>query len=226
MRPSTRAFGALVAVAFFSQQAEAREVTVPANVGIGPAVHLLSGPLQDRQLLHYGLKLRLFAVIDQATIQANKDRVPARYRGLLSKQTELRISPLWYVPDTLFLSPKTNGDTQMWGVSWTPLGLGLTLTNAPVRISVNAALRLTYAYIGSESLGDTHFLRPGIDLGIDVEFPISDSFLVSLGWTSQLHIPQRIGAGVFETGPLDESLWHIGQAYLLLHFRFPYTTNF
>jgi len=203
--------------------ARAGEVTVPVDVGVGPAFHFVTGPIQDAQLVHYGLKLSVAAIIDKATLEANKGRIPKNYRGMVSKLAEVRFSPSIFIPDTLFISPKID-DTQMWGISWTPIGLGLTLANVP-RVRLGADLRLTYAFIGSDRLGDTHFLRPGIDLNLDVEIPITDSFLVSLGWTSQFYVPQTVGGGILDTGPFEDTVWHIGQAYLLLHFRFPYTTN-
>ena len=46
------------------------------------------------------------------------------------------------------------------------------------------------------------------------------TFLVSLGWASQLYVPQRLGS--FGFGPLDQSVFHVGQAFLKLHLRFPY----
>lgn len=213
----------LTAVLLAAPAARGGEVTVPVDVGVGPAFHFITGPVQDDQLVHYGLKLSVAAIIDQATLQANQGRVPERYRSMVSRLAEVRFSPSIFIPDTLFISPKVN-HTQMWGVSWTPFGLGLTLARVP-RIRLGADLRLTYAFIGSDTLGDTHFLRPGIDLNLDVEIPVTDNFLVSLGWTSQLYIPQRVGGGVLDTGPFEETIWHIGQAYLMLHFRFPYTTQ-
>ncbi|TNF32645.1 MAG: hypothetical protein EP329_09515 [Deltaproteobacteria bacterium] len=183
----------------------------------------MTGPIQDAQLVHYGLKVSVAAVLDKATLEANKGRVPAKYRGMVSKLSEVRFSPSIFIPDTLFISPKVD-DTQMWGISWTPFGLGLTLAEVP-RVRLGADLRLTYAFIGSDRLGDTHFLRPGIDLNLDVEIPVTETFLVSVGWTSQVYIPQKVGGGVLETGPFEDTIWHIGQAYLMLHFRFPYTTH-
>jgi len=214
---------ALVVLAL-SAPARAAEVTVPVDVGVGPAVHLLTGPLQDEQLLHYGLKLSVAAILDNATLRANQNRIPAKYRDMVLKMEEVRMSPSIFIPDTLFLSPKID-HAQMWGVSWAPIKLGFALARRPVRFWVGAALRLTYAYIDSDTLGTTHFLRPGVDLTADLEIPFTDTFLVSLGWTSQFYIPQRVGGPILETGALDESLWHLGQGYVMLHFRFPYTAN-
>ncbi len=218
---------AIAAALLLTANAHAERITVPVDIGIAPAVHLITGPVQDDQILHYGLKLSLAAVIDKKTIQANKHRVPARYRSRLKNVTELRFSPAWYLPDTLFISPRTN-NTGLYGVAFRPIGIGLSPVARPVRINASAGLLLTYLFIHSDTLlpdGPMHFIRPGIDLKLDIELPLSRSFLLSVGWASQFYIPQEIGKPVFEVESVSNSIWHIGQAYLMFHFRFPYTVS-
>lgn len=219
------AAAALLMTAPPSGPAHAAKVDVPIQVGIAPAVHWLTGPVANDQILMGGLKLYVAAVIDQDLIRRNINRVPKKYQAQAAKMTEVRYSPLWYLPDTLFLSPKVER-TQMWGIAFRPIAIGLTLTQRP-RLSAAAGLLITYAYVGSDdpALGETHFLRPGIDIKLDFEIPITKRFLISLGWASQFYIPQKVNAGVFDLGGIDESIWHIGQGYLMLHFRFDYPYN-
>jgi hypothetical protein len=103
--------------------------------------------------------------------------------------------------------------------------LGLALSDAP-RLDVSAGLLLSYAYITSTTLpSPTHFLRPGLELKAELEFPIQQDFRISIGWASSLYPPQEVGGDVFKMGDPDVSIWHIGQAFVLLHFRFPYETE-
>lgn len=204
------------------------KLTVPVDVGVGPAFHMVTGPIGDDQLFHYGLKLEVRAIIDNATIRKHKNKIPKKYRKTALKIRELRVSPSIFIPDTLFISPKVD-NVGMYGVVFRPLSLGLPLLHKPVRLHLGLGPLLTYAYIDDdrpEARGDTHFLRIGADLRADLEIPFSKSFLISIGWASQFYIPQELGAGVFDVGDLDNSIWHIGQAYVMLHFRFPYTTSF
>lgn len=210
-----------------------KSVTVPVDIGIGPAVHLVSGPLYQDQPMHWGLVLSIQAVLDKPTLKKVKKQIPKQYRKQILSMDELRISPSIFIPDTLYLSPKTD-DTGMYGISWTPLNLGIPLVKEPFRWSLGASLRLSYAYIHSDGIQgvlggeafDMHFLRPGLDLGSELELPFSDSFLVSGGWRSQCHLPQTLGGGIGEVGALNESVWHIGQAFVMLHFRVPYEYRF
>jgi hypothetical protein len=104
------------------------------------------------------------------------------------------------------------------------LGFGLTLSHKPARFAIRADVLLTYAYLSSDTLPTTHLLRPGASLGLDMELPLSKNFLISLGWESALYVPQ--GLGSLNLVPWQEAaLFHLGQAYLKLHFRFPYTTQ-
>ncbi len=205
-----------------------QEVSIPIDIGIGPAVHMITGPIQDDQQLHSGLKLNLYAVISKKIIKANKHRIPKKYRGLASKLDEVRLRPfpLILLPDTLYLSPKRER-TQMWGASWKLIGVGLPLIRKPVRLAIGVDLKLDYAWIDSdlEALGTTNFFRPGLAPGAELEIPFGQSFLISVGWMSTFYPPQEVGGDVFAWGELDQSIWHIGQAYLKLHFRIPYTTR-
>lgn len=200
------------------------EITVPVNVGVGPALFTLTGPVADDQFWHYGLRLDVFAALSPELIRENLHRVPRQYRSMAKGiKTEVRYSPLWFLPESLIISPSDT--TDIYGVNFKPIDLGITLNESP-RLSVSAGLLLSYAYISSETLeSPTHFLRPGLGLSAELEFPIADAFRVSVGWQSSLYPPQTVGGPVFEWGDLDDSIWHIGQAFLLLHFRFPYTTS-
>lgn len=214
--------------------ARAEAITVPADVGIGPAGYLISGRVADDQPLHYGLKFSVQAIIDQATIQANKNRIPPRYRNQAAHVSEIRISPSILIPDAFFISPK-NQHTGIYGITWRPISLGLTLIQTgALRFTLSTGLLLTYAFLHSDlpELPDTHFLRPGLDIGGEIELAFSRSFLISFGWFSGFYIPQ--GFGTFGMGPfgdkqtsstLSETMWHFGQGFIKLHFRFPYSAN-
>ncbi|RKH53927.1 hypothetical protein [Corallococcus aberystwythensis] len=201
----------------------AQKVTVPVDVGVGPAVFVFSGPIADDQFLHTGLKLSVDAVLDKEWLRKNQRAIPARYRKQAKQMDEIRISPSIFIPDSFIISPKYR-DTGMYGVTFKPLGLGVPLSSSPVRFKLGVGLVLTYAYIFSDTLPDTHFLRPGASLGADLEFQLAKSFLVSVGWESTFYVPQELG-GLGLPDSLGDGIFHVGQAYLQLHFRFPYTTT-
>jgi hypothetical protein len=204
-----------------------RRVTAPVDVGIGPAAFLFFGPVFEDQPIHTGLKISVEAVLDQEWLRKNQRLIPRKYRDQVLKSEELRFSPLilTLIPDSLIISPKYR-NTGMYGATWRPFGVGMPLSSSPVRFSLDAGLILTYAYLYSdlETLPATHFLRPGLQLGADLEFQLSKRFLISVGWDSALYVPQRLGT-LGELQPLRESIFHVGQAYVQLHFRFPYTTT-
>jgi hypothetical protein len=204
----------------------AEKIRVPVDVGVGPAFHMVTGPVQDDQTIHYGLKLSLYAVIDRATLEKQKKRIGKYWKYVKSAQ-EIRYRPTMFLPDTLYLSPKTER-TAMYGASWRPVGLEMPLLRSPIRVAIGAGLLLTYAYIQSDTLmkDAMHFIRPGLDLKAEIELPVTKTVLLSFGWASQLYPPQEIGGEIFAWGELDQSVWHIGQAYAMLHVRFPYTTSF
>ncbi len=201
-------------------------VEIPIDIGIGPAIHMVTGPVQDEQTYHTGLKLSLAAVIDQALIKSQSHRIPAKYRKMASKVDEVRFrpGPVMLVPDTIYISPAQDG-TSMYGANWRLIGVGIPLIKVP-RFSISTGLNLSYAYLGgSDAIEKTHFLRPGLDLSAGLEIPLSKSVLISVGWSSFFYPPQEVGGDIMALGEMDQSIWHMGQGYLKLHFRIPYTVH-
>lgn len=209
---------------WLSGSANAGKVTIPVDIGLGPAAHLITGPVQEDQTLHTGLAMSVQAIIDKKTIKKNAKRIPRQYRKAAKQMDEVRFSPSIFIPDTLFISPKVE-NTGIMGISWAPVGVGVPLIKRGVRVSAGAELRLTYAYLYSDTLSNTHFLRPGLAPRLVAEIPITKHFLVSTGWNSQLYIPQAVGGPITEMGELEDSIWHIGQAFFKFHYRFPYTVQ-
>lgn len=199
-----------------------RRVTVPLDVGVGPAAYFISGPVYRDQPLHTGVKISLEAVLDRPWLRRNQAVIPRGYRKRALQVDELRISPSLFIPDALIISPKVR-NTGLYGATWRPLGLGLPLLTGRFTLKLQAGLLLTYAFLTSDTLPDTHFLRPGVDLGARLEVELTRSFLVSAGWSSGLYLPQELGG--FGVGKLEQSMFHLGQANLQLHLRFPYTTR-
>ncbi|MBX2801233.1 MAG: hypothetical protein KTR31_26385 [Myxococcales bacterium] len=200
-----------------------KPVTVPIDIGVGPALHHISGPVAQDRTWHTGIAFSAQAILDKKALRRLKHRIPRQYRRQVLQMDELRISHM-LIPRTLWISPATSGATTgMYGIGWRPVSLGLPLSREPVRIAASMGLVLTYAYLHSTTIpSPTHFLRPGIDPGLEIEVPLSKTVLFSLGWRSQLYIPQPVGGSVLEVAPLQESIWHIGQGFFKLHLRFPY----
>lgn len=229
--------GALFALLLWPGPVEARnKITVPANVGVGPAGVMAFGPVFRDQPMHLGLKIWIGAVIDQETIQKNMHRIPAGYRRRAARIEELRYGAHILIPDSLIISPKL-ANTGILGVTWRPISLGIPLHRQDgFQARLSAGAILTYAFIWSDVLEPrfTNFLRPGIDLKAEAEVRLHPSLYVSFGWTSQFHVPQQLGPNPFVVeqafidgipGTLSGAIWHIGQPFLMFHYRFPYDVN-
>jgi hypothetical protein len=223
---------ALTIAVFAAGAARAAEVTVPADVGVGPAFYVITGEVARDQPIHFGLKLSVQAIIDQATLRQHQDRIPARYRQQALQLKEVRYSPSILIPDALIISPAVQ-HTGIYGVTWRPISVGVPLVDTgSTCLRLAAGLLVTYAYLQSDlpAIPTTHFIRPGVDVGADLEIMFTSSFGVSLGWASGFYVPQVLGGfGLAAEGKSPsigpDTLWHFGQAYLKLHVRFPYTAT-
>jgi hypothetical protein len=215
-----------------------RRITVPVELSVGPAAFAFGnlftngkafgGALYEDQPVHYGLRINIAAIIDYEFVRKHPRLVPRKYRRMFKPGSEVRITPgiLALIPRDIIISPKLNR-TGVYGATWELLGVGVDLFESSTsNLSVDAGLLATYAYIDSDLYDSaTHFLRPGVSLGLSAGTMLSDSFGLSAGWNSNLYIPQKLGGGVFEMGEGADSLWHIGEAFVMLRFRFPYTTT-
>lgn len=208
--------------------------TVPVQIGLGPSAYFITGPIQSDQAPHYGLRIYAKAIIEGENLKRAAKRAPKKYRKYVSGLDEVRVGHL-LVPDAIIISPKVNR-TSIYGATWRPIALGFPLIDSGVKLDLDAGLMLTYAYFNTSGnastepkplpAGTTHFLRPGIDLRLELEVPLGDTFLFSTGWSSGLYIPQRIGGGIGTLGPTNESIWHLGQAYAVFNVRIPFETSF
>jgi hypothetical protein len=207
--------------------AHAKEVTVPIDVGIGPAAMIWTGPIAQDQPVHWGLSISANAVLDQKFLRKNRKMIPKQYRRQVTQMDEIRIGYL-LIPDTLIISPKVN-NTGMYGINWSPVSMGIPLVNKPFDLKLTADLMLTYAFIYSDNddVGTTHFLRPGLGLGVNLELPLGGRFFLSMGWRSAFYVPQAVNSSLQDLGPITEgdltqSIWHVGQGAAQVHYRFPY----
>jgi hypothetical protein len=226
------------AISVTPDAAHARETEVPINVGFGPALLFFgnpsiedpafSGPITEDQPFHYALRLRLAARIDHDWVKENPRAVPKEYRSRFTEDTVVYIRPaaMILIPRDIIVSPPVHGSTQIYGGTWEPVGVGIPMVADNIRLSLGASLVFTYAYINSDAFASpTHFLRPGAALGAELRVNFTDNFAMSLGWDSNMYLPQKVGGGVF-SGPDDAySLWHIGEAFLQFHVIFPYMTE-
>ncbi len=221
-------------------------VEIPVNIGVGPFAFYVPEHLEeDDPKPFYGLKLHIKAIIDKKLIERNKGKIPDQYRKAVEKVDEIRVGYL-LIPETIMLGTRTkDSGPEFFGATWRPIGLGVPVKMGPATLSLDTGLLITYAFINTGSYKipnqsnedieknprteityrdqTTHFLRPGMDLKLDLEVKFSDSFLTSLGWSSAYYIPQKIGGGIGSIGAdqLEKSLWRIHQAYLMVHYRIP-----
>lgn len=205
-------------------------VTVPVDVGIGPTFNLISGPVFRDQPVHFGGRLNMYAVIDRKFLRENWACIPPQYRSYARGVSEARIKPIFLnlIPRELIVSPRIPdlNNTGIYGIGWNLFSLGLAPISDPFRVSLTFGLPVKYMFIHSTEFDSpTHFARPGLEAMFDIEIPFTQRFLFSFGWASQVFIPQRVGGSIIEFGPLNQSVWHVGQAYFKLHFRVPYETS-
>jgi hypothetical protein len=71
-----------------------------------------------------------------------------------------------------------------------------------------------------------HFLRPGLGAYAYFLFNLGERSALSFGWRSHGYLPQQWGGGITDwSDQWNENLMHIGQAFVMFHYRIPFTTR-
>ena len=216
---------------------------IPVQIGVGPVGFMFGAPTYpdlgfgglvfDDQPLHTGLRIDLTAVVDADLVRQHPGLVPREYESRVIQAGEVRYAPgiTSLIPSNLYFSPPI-GDAMAFGSTWSLMGLGLAITPSPARLSLGASVIGTLMYLNTPATAATHYIfaRPGAEINIDFELLVTQKFLISLGWASQVYVPQSIdgtGLSMLGLGGFDErSIWHIGQFYIQGHFRVPYTHSY
>jgi len=203
-------------------------VDVPVEMGLGPAAFTFAGPMYGDQPLHTGLRLHFKAVLDEGLVEAHENAMPSVLAERIRSRGEIRVG-YWAIPESIFLSPERL-QTSVWGATWR-MGSFEWSWGRTVKLRFGAGFLFTYARIVSEQLrSPTHFARPGTDAKLELELALGDHLRLTLGGSSQLYLPQQLGASPFGSvlssfHHLRRSIWHIANAYLVLGGRFPVSVN-
>jgi hypothetical protein len=216
--------------------APAGPVEVPVEVAVGPVALVPNPPALLDQPVHAGLMLDVAAVIDRDLIRKYRNRAPAWARGAAGSVNEVKLAPgpLAFIPETLIVSPAVFS-TGMYGAIWRPFGLSMPLVDTPAfGLDAGAALSAVALFAHSSTLGVpagttgqsfTFVLRPGVQLHVTAELPLSETLRLRAGWASDFFIPQPWGRPPWELFPLEDSLWHLGGPFLVVAYRFPYRVD-
>ena len=210
-------------------------VEVPLEIGAGPVTHTWFGATGVDRPVHWGVVLTADVVLDRAWLREHADEVPERWRRRVRYLDEVRIRPLWFLPESLILSPKPrlttapndglDGGTGMIGASWRPVSVGVPLYRGPVQVGVDLGARLTAAYVWSDTLPSraapkaTFFLRPGLDLTVDAVYPLTDEVRLRAGVDGQAYVPQQIGG--FGVGRDRPRMWGLVRTFVEVRVRVP-----
>ena len=227
MRTLVRILIATVFVLLLATRVFARapqEVPVPIDIAVGPAFHWLPSPLSDGQLLLPGIAIDAYGVISPEVLRENSDRIPSRYRRMVSLDQEMHLKPFWValMPTTFLIHPGKGH--QAYGATWSLVGLDWNVQ--PLHsLELSARIKLptvSWFWVQSPRIeeGDVNLVGLGLSPGLEAQWIPSTSFRISASWDQNLYLPLATA----EFTPLDKAhekwTWH-GVASLLFHFRIP-----
>lgn len=201
-------------------------VIVPVDLSAGPAFHVLPTPLSDGQSFLSGLAVEAFAVITPDVLKSQRDRIPKKWRRMISKDQELHIKPFYltFLPTTFLIH---RGDRhEAYAATWSLFGLNWVarpLSSLEAEFGLKLPT-LTYAWIQSPRIeeNDKVFWGIGATPRAQILWRITKSLHASASWDQHLYLP----IATTEYTPQDRSPenWSThGVASLKLHVRLPTT---
>jgi len=202
----------------FSWSLAKKEVEIPINVGVGPAVFWIPG-VADREL-HPGAQLELYAVLTPKILKENENKIPKKYRKYVNMEEEMHVAPLWMslIPQYLIISP---GEEYIFGAIWSILGISIDFVKTQaINLKGEVTLpNITYLYAHSEKNDpeSQHIVGAGAMLRLENTIRFSDNFLASLAYGHNFNLPFY---NTYKDGTKTEHLLQTGVLSLVFHFRF------
>ena len=206
-----------------------KPISIPIEIGVGPAGFNFSGMMNEDQLFYSGVSLSGEAIISNKMLRKNKHMIPKQYRKMALAQEELRISKIW-IPESILLSSGSTGPSA-FGASFRPVSLSVVRAKKNKGLNVDLGARLTYAYINSEdtTIDNMHFLRVGLDGKAELRVPMGNKNSLGIGWASHAYIPPELivslGENNLDNLDMNNVHWHVGQVFVKYYYRFPYKVN-
>lgn len=215
----------LFLTAFAATLYAARPVThveVPFNAGIGPTAFWIPG-VAGREF-HTGFNLNLYGVITPQTLEANKEKIPIKYRRYLNTMREVHVAPMWMIliPQYVIVSPAALGeDDALYGAIWSLLSVGPEfISKRYYVVEGKFSPTVSYLHVDSDDNEDTeNLVGVGCMLSLALTYTFTDNFLVTFSYAHLLQLPLSINS-YKPTDATSEHWIQAGALSLTLHFRF------
>lgn len=218
-----------------SKSSQTQEVEIPVNIGLGPALFILPGPFEGFQT---GFQMELYAAISPELVQANKDKVPKKYRKyakMIKGETRVSPFPVSIVPDAFIISPKDDSkgkNDEAYGVIWSSMfGVGiLSLGESKDFLSYRLGLGLPsimYIYGGVNRFADDnqHLVGLGGDAYNFIDMRFTPRVHLSFSARSQAYVTNAVNYIDDDGQEVKTHFFPIHRFAISLNYRFGYKTK-
>jgi hypothetical protein len=213
-----------------SKSSQSKEVEIPVNIGLGPALFILPGPFEGFQI---GFQTELYAAISPELVQANKDKVPKKYRKyakMIKGETRVSPFPISILPDAFIISPKDDSkgkNDQAYGVIWSSMfGVGiLSFGESKDFISYRLGLGLPsimYIYGGGHRFVDDnqHLVGLGADAYSFIDMRFTPRVHLSFSARSQAYVTNAVHYKDHDGQEVKTHFFPIHRFAISLNYRF------
>jgi hypothetical protein len=196
-----------------AQTGQEIELPVTANLGLGfGQLHShIDLTASDQRI--FSFQPELSGSVSRETLTKYKDKLPEEVPQWLTK-ADISYAP--YVLPTLYFTPPNDRGESVYGASIGP-GLGVNVGADYVSVGVGLGLMATYLYMESDRFVDNHYLTLGARAEWNIKLMPMRYVHLEVGQKYMQHIERELSN--------DEFIGRFREDYVMLHVRFPFTTN-
>lgn len=189
------------------------ELPITADLGIGfGELHSDTKLTASKQRI-FLFKPEISGSVSSETLTKYKDNLPSNIPEWLTK-ADVAYSP--YVLPTLYYTKDNNTGESVHGMSIGP-GLDVSLGSDYLTIGGGIGIMATYLHIESERFKENHYVTLGANARWNIKLKPIKYIHLEVGQQYSQSIERKLSN--------DEYIGRFHEDYVMLHFRFPFTTN-
>lgn len=196
-----------------NSHAEPVEVPVTANLGLGFGELHSHIDLTASEQRIFSFQPEISGAVTSETLTKLKDKLPPNVPKWLTK-AGVSYSP--YVLPTIYFTPSNEDGEGVYGLSIGP-SLGLNIGGEYLTIGGGVGIMATYLYMDSDLFEENHYITLGANANWNIKLKPIKYFHLEVGQKYIQHIERELSN--------NEYIGRFREDYVMLHFRFPFTTE-
>lgn len=197
----------------YAQDKPKVELPVTADLGLrfGELHSDIDLTASDQRI--YSFKPEVSGSVSSETLTKYQDKLPKKVPKWLTK-ANINYAP--YMLPTIYFTPSNDSGESVHGLSIGP-NFGINLASKYLSVGGSLGVMATYLYIESDNFEENNYVTLGANAQWNITLKPIQYFHLEVGQKYMTHIERELSN--------DEYIGQFREDYVMLHFRFPFTTQ-